>query len=81
MVCIPLHLFSQVGDYLAFEYVGGGTKPPIAAASSRANSIVVGSSPSGPITAVRRSRIDGPEAFCGTRTLLRELSLMIRITG
>jgi hypothetical protein len=28
---------------------GGRTKPPISAASSRANSIAVGSSPSGPI--------------------------------
>ena len=30
-------------------YAGGGVKPPISAASSRANSIVVGSSPSGPM--------------------------------
>ena len=30
-------------------YVGGGTKPPISAASTRANAIVVGSSPSGPM--------------------------------
>jgi hypothetical protein len=30
-------------------YAGGRTKPPISAASSRANAIVVGSSPSGPM--------------------------------
>ena len=30
-------------------YAGGGTKPPISVASSRANAIVVGSSPSGPM--------------------------------
>jgi hypothetical protein len=30
-------------------YASGGTKPPISAASSRANSIVVESSPSGPM--------------------------------
>ena len=30
-------------------YAGGGTKPPVSAESSRANSIVVVSSPSGPI--------------------------------
>src|SRR5712671_44554 len=33
----------------AYLYVGGGTKPPISAASRRANSIVVGSSFSGPM--------------------------------
>jgi hypothetical protein len=32
-----------------YLYAGGGTKPPISAASNRANSIVVGSSPSGPM--------------------------------
>jgi hypothetical protein len=34
---------------LRYAYAGGGTKPPISAASRRANSIVVGSSPSGPM--------------------------------
>ncbi len=33
----------------SYVYAGGGTKPPISAASSRANSIVVRSSPSGPM--------------------------------
>ena len=33
----------------AYLCAGGGTKPPISAASRRANSIVVGSSPSGPM--------------------------------
>jgi hypothetical protein len=33
----------------SYVYAGGGTKPPISAASSRANSIVVKSSPSGPM--------------------------------
>src|SRR6516225_9106612 len=33
----------------AYLYAGGGTNPPISAASRRANSIVVGSSSSGPI--------------------------------
>jgi len=34
---------------LRYAYTGGGTKPPISAASNRANSIVVRSSPSGPM--------------------------------
>ncbi len=33
----------------AHSYPGGGVNPPISAASSRANSIVVGSSPSAPM--------------------------------
>src|ERR1700757_4240169 len=39
----------HTGKLPIYAYVGGGTKPPISAASSRANSIVVGSSPSDPM--------------------------------
>ena len=43
---VPSHESAGRANY---EYAGGGTKPPISAASSRANSIVVGSSPSAPM--------------------------------
>src|SRR5438067_1503353 len=51
--CLSLDIFSSRSLYPPpsqfWLYAGGGTKPPISAASSRANSIVVESSPSGPM--------------------------------